>query len=163
AAGTYFLDDPKYIAAQRLSFTVPDGWSTHEGFVLKNEHTPQEVMFTTWTLTDIFSDACHWDTLVPVGTTVDDLMQPLTNEAGRTATPPNSILVGGFEAEHTVLTVPADTDVTKCTDGNLRFWPDPGPDLGGGLCCDLPGNIDVVYGVDVAGHRLVIVARHYPG
>jgi hypothetical protein len=162
-AGTYSIDDQKLTNAQELTFTVPDGWSTHEGFVVKNEHTPNEVMFSTWTLTDIFSDACQWGTLVPVGTSVDELMQALTKQGSRTSTSPNSLLIGGFEAEHTVMTVSPNLDPNTCTNGHIRFWPDAGPDLNGGLCCDLPGNIDVVYGVDVNGRRLVIVARHYPG
>ena len=29
--------------------------------------------------------------------------------------------------------------------------------------CNLAGNIDTVYVVDVNGKRVVIVARHYPG
>ena len=47
--------------------------------------------------------------------------------------------------------------------GFIRFWPDPGPDEGGGLCCTAVGSTDVVYVVDVAGKRLAVVARHQPG
>ena len=36
------------------------------------------------------------------------------------------------------------------------------PDMGSGLCCNPPGNTDVLYVVDVDGRRLVVVARHYP-
>jgi len=34
--------------------------------------------------------------------------------------------------------------------------------MGSGLCCNPPGNTDVLYVVDVDGRRLVVVARHYP-
>ena len=31
------------------------------------------------------------------------------------------------------------------------------------MCCNLAGNIDTIYVVDVNGKRTVLVARHYPG
>jgi hypothetical protein len=73
------------------------------------------------------------------------------------------VTLGGFAAKRIELTVPADLDLSTCTNGNLRYWPDPGPNLSGGPCCNAAGNTDVVYVVDVAGNRLVVVARHYPG
>ena len=76
--------------------------------------------------------------------------------------------LGGFPAKRVELTVPADLDVTKCdrgpnATGIIRFWPDPGPDENGGLCCSAVGSTDVVYVVDVAGERLAVVARHQSG
>jgi hypothetical protein len=162
-AGTYAIDDSTMTNAQHLTLTVPSGWVTVDGYLIKNQGKPNEVMLVTYVIDSIFSDVCHWGTLNPVGTTVDELMQALTKQAGRTATLPNSVLIGGFEAQHSVLTVPADLDITSCKNATLRFWPDPGPDQSGGLTADRAGNIDVVYGVDVNGNRLVVVARHYPG
>ena len=124
----------------------------------------------------------HWDTIrnattyriyrnitndsgsaVDVGTTVDELVTALIEQKGREASAPTDVTVGGFPAKRIDLTVPADLDTSTCTNGVLRYWPAPGPDLGDGDCCAPPGSTDSVYVVDVAGNRLVVVARYYPG
>jgi hypothetical protein len=164
AAGRYFLDDRSFTNASRLTLTVPPGWTTEEyGELYKERDEPGEVKFITWVLTHIFGDVCQWGTLVDVGTTVDDLVTALMEQEGREASVPTSVTVGGFPAKRIELTVPADLDPATCTNGVLRYWPAPGPDLSDGDCCAPPGSTDSVYVVDVAGNRLVVVARHYPG
>jgi len=164
APGTYYIDDRAITQAKRLTLTVPAGWVTTEGFLYKNQEAPGELMLVTWVLTHIFDDACHWDegSIVDVGTTVDALVGALIDQKGREASPPSDVTFAGFPARRIELAVSANLDTATCTNGNLRYWPDPGPDFGGGLCCNAAGNTDVVYVVDVAGNRLVVVARHYP-
>lgn len=165
-AGSYYINESYYLGAipnvNRLTFTLPDGWTGKDPFIRKNGDGPGEVAFTEWVVTHVFDDACHWGTLVDAGTTPEDLMTVLAAQKGRTASAVSDATVGGFAAKRIDLTVPADTDVSGCTGGILRYWPDPGPDLSGGLCCNRPGNTDVVYAVDVAGGRLVLVTRTYP-
>lgn len=160
--GTYYVADSGATNAQSLTFTLPAGWTTAD-LVAKNSGTPGEVLFTTWVVTHVFTDVCHWGTLVNAGTTTDDLISALSAQHGRTASAPSDATISGYPAKRIELTVAADLDVSTCTDGNLRYWPGPGPDLSSGLCCNPPGNIDDVYVVDIAGRRLVVVARHYPG
>jgi hypothetical protein len=167
-AGTYSLaTDPSRRDDPLMTFTVPAGWSTHEAFVDKSAGTQQEVMFTIWVVTDVFKDACHWDeqgnTLISGGSTPADLVNVLSQQLGRTASTSTDVTVGGYPAKVIELTVPADLDTSTCTRGFLRFWPNAGPDLSGGLCCDLAGNIDDVYAIDLNGHTLAMIARHYPG
>ncbi len=108
----------------------------------------------------IFGDACQWeDSLLDVGETVDELVSALEDQEGREASAPTDVMLGGFPAKRIGLTVPADLDTGTCTNGDLRYWPGPGPDMDAGLCCNPAGNTDVVY---VDGNRLVVVARHYP-
>ncbi len=164
AAGMYYLDDRTYTNARRLTFTVPAGWTTEEyGELYKDRGETGEVKFITWVLTHVFSDVCQWGTLVDVGTTVDALVTALLEQDGRVASAPTSVTLGGFPAKRLTLTVPADLDTATCTNGVLRYWPAPGPDLSDGDCCAPPGSTDWVYIVDVAGNRLVVVARHYAG
>ncbi len=164
AAGRYYLDDRQFTNATRLTFTVPAGWTTEEyGELYKDRGGPGEVKFITWVLTHVFSDVCQWGTLVDVGTTVDELVTALMEQEGREASAPTSVTVGGFPAKRLELTVPADLDTATCTNGVLRYWPAPGPDMSDGDCCASPGSTDSVYVVDVAGNRLVVVARHHPG
>jgi hypothetical protein len=164
AAGRYYLDNRHFTNASRLTFTVPAGWTTEEyGELYKDRDEPGEVKFITWVLTHVFSDVCQWGTLVDVGTTVDELVTALMEQEGREALAPTSVTVGGFPAKRLELTVPADLDTATCTNGVLRYWPAPGPDLSDGDCCAPPGSTDWVYVVDVAGNRLVVVARQHPG
>ncbi len=164
-AAAYYIDDRTITNAERFTFTVPDGWTIDNGFLTKEGEEPGEVLLVTWVVTHIFSDACQWDegALVDVGTTVDQLASALADQRGREASAPTDVTLGGFPAKRIELTVDPDLDVTTCTNGNLRYWPGAGPDMTSGLCCNPPGNTDVVYIVDVAGSRLVVVARHYPG
>ncbi|MFI5226754.1 MAG: hypothetical protein ACHQ3P_08775 [Candidatus Limnocylindrales bacterium] len=165
SAGTYYVPDAPgsgEINAQRLTFTVPAGWTTAD-FVSKNHGQPGEVFFTEWVVTHVFNDVCHWGTPVSAGTTTDALISALSAQKGRTASAPSDATIGGYPAKRIELTVPADLNVSTCTNGNLRYWPGPGPDMSSGLCCNPPGNVDDVYVVDIAGRRLVVVARYYPG
>ncbi len=166
AGGTFYIEDRSITNAERFTFTVPDGWKTDsDTFITKNGEEPGEVMLFSWVVSHIFSDACQWEgdrNLVDVGTTVDELVSALEDQEGRQASSPTDVTLGGFPAKRIELTVPADLDTATCTNGNLRYWPDPGPDMSGGLCCNPPGNTDVVYVVDIDGRRTVVVARHYP-
>jgi hypothetical protein len=165
SAGTYYVVNSVgsgQLNAKRLTFTVPAGWTTAD-VVSKNRGERGELLFTAWVVTHVFTDVCQWGTLVNAGTTTDDLINVLAAQQGRTASAPSDATIGGYPAKRIELTVAADLNVSTCTDGNLRYWPGPGPDLSSGLCCDPAGNIDDVYAVDIAGRRLVVVARFYPG
>ncbi len=165
-AGTYYIEDRNFVAAERFTLTLPDGWATDEDtFITKNQGEPGEVYLAPWVVSHIFSDACQWEgprNLVDAGTTVDELVSALEDQEGRQASSPTDVTVGGFPAKRIELTVPADLDTATCTNGNLRYWPQAGPDMSGGMCCNPPGNTDVLYVVDVDGRRTVVVARHYP-
>jgi hypothetical protein len=166
-AGTYSYPENAWPDdAQLAVFTLPAGWSTFRENVTKNYGTPQEVLFTFWVVTEIFRDACHWDTyeggLVSAGSTPDDLVNALSQQLGRTASTPTDVTVGGYPAKMIELTVPADLDPSTCSHGSLRFWPSP-VDPNSGLFGSPAGSIDDVYAIDLNGHRDVMLARHYPG
>jgi hypothetical protein len=159
--------------SQCLTFTVPAGWTTGSGFVSKNvdpnppsaiEDSPNEMIFSTWFLTNVYTDACHWTkTMVSAGTTVDQLTNLLVAQKGRVAKTPTNITVGGYPAKQIQLTIPTSIDMTKCDNGLLHVWPDPGGNSGGGLCCGAAGSTDVVDVVNVVGSTFTIVARHAAG
>ena len=165
--GTYYHPE----GAARFTFTVPEGWATAEegSFVYRESSQrprdpyagPGEVLLTIWTVSHIYTDACHHEaTLVDAGTTTDELASLLVAQKGRVASAATDVTLGGFPAKRIELTVPADLDVTKCDGRFIRFWPVAGPDESGGLCCTAVGSTDVVYVVDVAGNRFAVVARH---
>jgi hypothetical protein len=169
-AGSYYIDEwgP---ASPRIAFTVPAGWATTEGFVHKNRGAvapvyapgsgPGDVVFFTWTVSHVYADACQWQgSLVDAGTTVDQLANVLVGQKGRVASAATDVNVGGVPAKRIEMTNPASLDLTTCDDFILRFWPDPGPDESGGVCCTAVGSTDIVYVLAVNGNRAVVVARH---
>jgi hypothetical protein len=165
APGTYSNDDPAMTQATHLTFTVPAGWTTREGFLKKQEGGPGEVFLSTWALTHVHSDSCQHTakTMVDVGTSPAKLVSALLALKNRVVSEPTDTIVGGFPAKRLELSVPPTLDVSTCTFGAIKNWPDPGPNDGGGLCCGRPGFVDVVYVVDINGEALTVVARHLPG
>jgi hypothetical protein len=157
--GTYRVDEPEW-APVPYTFTVPDGWSLDEdGFVTKDADGPGEVMLTTWIVSHIFSDACDDSeaNLVEVGTTVDELASALVAQANRDATQSTATL-GSYPATRIELSFPADLDPSTCAG---RAWPDPGPNLGGGMLIR-DAQTQVVYILDIGGERMVVVASRMP-
>ncbi len=141
--GTYYIPEGD-MAPRRFTFTVPAGWANEEGWIIKNlEGEPinrygvtNDVVLVTYFVTHVYTDICNWQgSLNEVGPTVDDLAAALVAQAGRLASAPADVTLGGFPAKRIELTVPADLDVDDCDGGNVRFWPDPGPDQSGGVCC----------------------------
>jgi hypothetical protein len=176
APGTYYIDAGP-LAPARVAFTVPAGWVVDGGFVYKDavvaaapspDVNQARVMLVTWIVTHVYTDACHWQgKLTPAGTP-DQLVTLLRNQKGRTASTPTDVVLGGAPAKRIDMTVPAGLDVSKCDGGTgggkaiIRFWPDPGPDESGGLCCSAVGSTDVVYVLNAGGKTWTVVARHQP-
>lgn len=173
-AGRYYITDSHATNVTQLTFTVPDGWTNADN-IAKDAGTPGEVMFTTWAVSDIFTDACKWNetSIINVGTlepgglfvtgTAEQFVTALAQQKSRTASAVTDTTVGDHPAKQIEMTVAPTLDTATCTDGNLRYWPDPGPDFSGGLCCNATGNIDVVTAVDLNDRVMVVIARHWPG
>jgi hypothetical protein len=170
-AGSYYIDEGGTTTPVRIAFTVPLGWGTKDEYVYRNRGTdvssfgpgsgPGDVMFTPWIVSHVYADACQWGgSLVDAGTTVDQLASVLVAQKGRTVSAATDVTLGGVPAKRIEMTNAASLDRTTCDSSILRFWPDPGPDESGGLCCTGPGSTDVVYVLAVDGKRFVVVVRH---
>jgi hypothetical protein len=172
-AGTYYIP-AGLLAPVRVTFAVPPGWATTGDFVTKGPAPTNtgltsdygSVELTTWIVTHAYTDICHWTGTLAAGVTPDAFANLLRTQKGRTASAVTDVVLGGVAAKRVELTVPADLDVTKCDPGNpgekgiIRFWPDPGPDETGGLCCATAGSTDVVYVLSGAGKTFTVLARH---
>ena len=166
--GTYYIPEGP-LSPGRFTFTVPAGWATDGGWVTKNldgepllpNSVTNNVLLVTYFVTHVYMDICNWEgTMVDVGTTVVELARALLAQEGRISSGATVVALGGFPAQRVELTVPADLDAASCDSGIIRFWPDPGPNESGGVCCAPAGTTDVVYVVDVDGNTFVVVARH---
>jgi hypothetical protein len=69
--------------------------------------------------------------------------------------------LGGQIAWRIDLSVPADLDLATCDRGEFRSWTEWDV-VGGANAHNAPGQIDVVYMVDVDRRALVIDASHMP-
>ena len=96
----------------------------------------------------------------PTITTVAQLANALVAQKGRVVSAATDVTLGGLPAKRIEMTNPASLDPKTCNNAVLRFWPDPGPNESGGVCCTAAGSTDVVYVLAVAGRRVVVVVRH---
>ncbi len=153
-----------------ITFTIPAGWMSRFGIPHKDRGGPGEIAVGNWIISNVYADPCQWlgSLLEPaVGPTVDDLAIALVAQVGRNATAPTDVTLGGYPAKQVELSIPADLDRASCDGGVIRTWVTPGEDTA--LVNDTenlgmhPGQLNVVYIVDVDGERLVIDTWHMPG
>jgi hypothetical protein len=143
-----------------FTVTVPAGWTTTEGFVIKDWEGPREVAFTSWVITHVFGNGCHTQgTIVEVGPTVDDLANALASQENRDTSGPTDVTLAGYSGKRVELFVPADWDDADCP--WVRNWPEVGGSDNGGWRAR-PGQTDVVYILEVDGKRVVISTWHFP-
>ena len=178
APGTYFLANP-YVDSdpvrsctrgcsdyQRVILTLPAGWaSTDDGLVYKYLHEPREVTFSVWTVDQVYADPCHWErsTLSPLDVGLIPRREGgLANQLGRNASEITYVTLGGVFAWRIDLWVPRELDLTTCDRGELRSWTEWDV-VDGANFHHAPGQIDVVYMLDVDRRSLVIDATHMPG
>jgi hypothetical protein len=169
AAGTYMWAAGGATPAD-VTFTIPAGWMSRYGIPHKDRGGPGEIAVGNWIIANVYTDPCQWQgsLLSPaVGPTVDDLATALVAQKGRSATAPTDVTLGGYPAKRVELSIPADLDRAACDEGVIRTWVAPGEDTA--LVNDTenlgmhPGQLNVVYIVDVNGDRLVIDTWHMPG
>jgi hypothetical protein len=164
------LDAGRYLmtanAPVPLTFSVPAGWSFNSaGFIIKHEKEAGEIGFTSWEVTHIFGNACHWNgTLVAVaGTSVESMANALAAQKEQGTSAPVDVTVGGYPGKRVDLSEPAGFDFTACDSGTARLWPDVGGDLNGGWRIHQPDQQDGVFILDVNGKRIVLDMWQHPG
>ena len=185
APGTYFQVNP-YLGGdpirncdrgcadyRQIVFTVPAGWATSDGLVYKHLDQPGEVTFSAWTVDHVYADPCHWrgSALSPLDIShthlsgafiyLDKTDGGLTNQAGRNASGLTQVTLGGQVALKIELSVPAQLNLSSCDRGEFRSWSEWSV-VDGANAHNRPGQLDVVYEVDVDRRPLVIDSSHMP-
>jgi hypothetical protein len=164
------LDAGRYVMTSNapvpITFRVPAGWSLNSaGFIIRHERESGEIGFTSWEVTHIFGNACHWNgTLLAVaGTSVGSTADALAAQKEQGASAPIDVTLGGYAGKRVDLSEPAGFDFTACDSGTARLWPDVGGDLNGGWRVHQPQQQDAVYLLDVNGKRIVLDMWKFPG
>jgi hypothetical protein len=183
APGTYTLGKPAGWTAdyRHLIITLPTGWATSNGLVYKHLDQDDEVAFSVWNVNDVYDDPCNWQESslseldlgddqvhkqfheVANGSTVPKPLDGgLANQLLRNASQLTSVEVGGVSALRIELSVPERLDLAACDQGQFRSWKGWGTTGADANAHHTPGQIDVVYMVDVDRRPLVIDASYGP-
>jgi hypothetical protein len=159
--GTYVVStlDPGFDASHQITITVPDGYEGFEGFAVGRRLGSGETQtgVSAWVVGNVYDDPCHRGatpldpTVVPP---VESLVAALANQRGVHTSTPTDIRIDGYTGRYLERTVPAGTRLTDCDGNEFRTW----LDTDGGARYTLPGQIDLLWIVDVDGVPLVIDA-----
>jgi len=169
-AGTYAFD-PLFDASGKpfpnVLITVPDGWTSYEGFAVQsNVGTPRESAVSIWNVVDVYANGCQWlGPMIHPGATVDELATVLAARPLRNATAPVAVSLGGYQGKYLEWSVPADANFSDCAGGMFKSWTGVvgNRDQQGDRYQQGPGQVDQLWILDVEGHRLVVDATYMPG
>lgn len=174
--GTYILPSGHFA---RAIVTLPDGWTTRDGFVYKNQGQPTEMALSAWRVGRVYDDPCLWKQSsqseidlsddethnrfhdAAVGETIPYGGDGgLSNQAYRGDLPRTLTVVdvGGQKALRIVLSVPADLNTSTCDLGEFRSWYGESVDIANSN--HTQGQVDVIYMFDPDRWPFVIVASH---
>jgi hypothetical protein len=162
--------EPLGMPTPRYTVTVPGGWSGFGGecgFVV-----PDGEGFTAglsaWIVGQVPNDPCRNNsTLVTPDDGVEGLVQAILAQEGRNATDPVDVSLAGFEGTYLEWTVPDDVQFTDadefhavgCDNQNYLSWNGL---TGGTRYQQVPGQVDRLWILDVAGQPVVIDASYAP-
>jgi len=159
------LDPGRYVAAIDGApdapllpvLSVPEGYVGIEGGIGVADATDRvERVVWAWVVDMVYPHPCSVGEFAePVGPSVADLANALAAQALRAGTDPVPVTVGGYDGLYVELSVPDDVDVGACPGGQFRMWPSRWQSA--------PGQVDMVWIVDVEGQRIVFDTSHFPG
>ena len=143
----------------KLTFTVPEGWTAFEGSCVLppgGTEAPDGMGICFGGVkAGLYSDPCHRGPMdVPVGPTVDDLVEALSQQSAYDATAPVEVTLGGYSGKRIDLQLPHD--ISSCDNGEFFPWE-------GSIYAQGPGNRWHLWILDVEGYRSVITSTDYAG
>jgi len=138
--------------------SVPEGFtSVKNGFGVRSGNwvTDDARVLTAWDIDSVYTHPCEAGaSAAPVGPTVQDLADALAAQPMRSGTDPVPVTVGGHDGLYVELSVP-DIDLSACPGGYFNSWP--------GRYQQVPGQVDMLWVLDVDGQRLVLDASYAAG
>jgi len=158
-AGTYLVSDTA-MTLHPYTFTLPaglsSGWVGGDGASRGDAFEGTGVELTTWKITNVYADSCHWTgTLLPVADTAA-LVAALTAQVGHAHSAPVATTIGGLPATKLTLSLDAASDVTGCqVAGHVHIWPD-GLDESGGWAM-IPGETITAYIIESRPQLMVLM------
>ncbi len=151
SAGSYYVDTPFPV---HLAFDLPDvvAWAYTEAGSQINLSLPDQGELSFEIVDNVVADPCSTEPLdPPVGPTVDDLVEALSNLEGFEASAATDVTIDGYPGKQFTLTAPA-----ACHD-DMYTWRTTTRQNGVG-----PGEVAEIRIVDVDGVRLLIAMAYGP-
>src|SRR5262245_26392067 len=167
--GSVIGPDERY---PEYSIRVPATWGSGRSgqFIVKRVEGILGV--SVWDVHRVPSDPCRWqDSLVQVGSSVEDLVTALVAQRSRAATTPVDVTVAGHAGRYLEWSVPDDVVVNGDADfkGCDRWYDNDHRDFVSWLTADdgeryqqVAGQVDRLWVLDVDGQRLVVDATYSP-
>ncbi len=144
-----------------VTFTVPEGWEGFDGSCVLpvTGTTAPDGMGICFGEVNVglYSDPCHGSTGpadVPVGPSVDELVDALTAQTAYEVSSPIDVTLGGYAGKRIDLQLP--TDVASCDLGEFYPW-------SGSIYAQGPDNRWHLWILDIEGDRLIVISTDFPG
>lgn len=137
--------------------TVPEGFLASQDVLVSGTFEADDArVLWLWNVDRVFTHPCEQGApAVPVGPTVADLANALAAQPMRSTTAPVPVTVGGYDGLSVELSVPDDIDLDTCPGSQFRLWE--------GRWQEVPGQVDLLWILDVDGQRITVDASHAPG
>jgi hypothetical protein len=134
--------------------SVPAGYVNMDaGFGVRSDDESRHVWASD--VNSVYTHPCQAGAVPePVLPSAAHLANALFAQPLRTGQAPVAVTVGGHQGFYVELTVPDDVDVTKCPRGRFELWP--------GHSQNQPGQVDMIWVLEVKGQRITINASHGP-
>ena len=128
--GAYGLTPRGTSTAPYAVIDVPGGYSNFGLWAvwpLGLEDAEDDSQFSTveyWAVHGVYDDPCRWEGAAPeIGPNVDDLVVALSDQRYTEVTAgPEPVNLDGHDGVLLSVAVPADLDVSRCTEGRYMFW-----------------------------------------
>ncbi|HTG46453.1 MAG TPA: hypothetical protein VK646_02200 [Actinomycetota bacterium] len=152
------------------SVQVPPGWNLDVNGHSVSTGTSGTLGVSVWNVKRVPQNPCQWkETLRDPGPTVDDLVGAIEQTQLRTATAPTNVVLDGFSGKYLEWSVPdwhvsGNADFQGCDDpgnGHQDFvtWLS---NLQGEAYAQVAHQVDMLWILEVRGHRLVVDATYGP-
>lgn len=156
----------------KIELTVPAGWFNYDGWALLKGRGVSPLLMGFWDVADVYPTPCKWagKRLVDPGRGVDGLASALARQPLRNATAPVDAVLGGFHGKYLRWSVPRDIAFDEkhrikalfpgCDEKTFKSWSANG--WAGERYEQAPGQVDMLWILDVHGERLVVDASYLP-
>jgi hypothetical protein len=129
-AGAYGLTPRGTSSAPYAVIDVPSGYAGFGSWAVwpsTDEDDEEDSEFSTveyWAVHGVYDDPCRWKGAAPeIGPAVGDLVAALSEQRyTEVVSGPERVTLGGHDGVLISVRVPADLDVSRCTEGRYMFW-----------------------------------------
>jgi hypothetical protein len=156
----------------KIALTLGDGWFNFSGWALLKGRGVWPIAVSFWEIAGVYPTPCKWagKALIDPGRGVDGLASALAKQPLRNATAPTNAALAGFHGKYLGWSVPTAIAFDEkhrskalfpgCDGKTFQSWTASG--WAGDRYQQAPGQVDMLWILDVHGERLVVDASYLP-